>query len=103
MIHIRDASPVDISVIQDMAEKTWWPTYSPILEREQIRYMLDVIYSAESIRKVMENGSQQFILLYDDRGAQGFASYGVRPEDHRIREAIGPAPQNDLRTRLHVR
>ncbi|MBT1698265.1 GNAT family N-acetyltransferase [Fulvivirgaceae bacterium PWU4] len=62
-----------------MAEETWWPTYSPILTFEQIRYMLDAIYSAEALQRTMENGSQTFIILHDERGPQGFASYGPKP------------------------
>jgi hypothetical protein len=29
--HIREATIADIDAIIDIAEKTWWPTYSPIL------------------------------------------------------------------------
>jgi ribosomal protein S18 acetylase RimI-like enzyme len=84
VVKILQASPRDIPAIQSMAEETWWPTYSPILGSEQIRYMLDAIYSAEALQKVMENGSQTFIILHDDNGNQGFASYGLRPENPHI-------------------
>jgi ribosomal protein S18 acetylase RimI-like enzyme len=77
---IREASLSDIHRIQQLAEKTWWPTYSVILAAEQIQYMLDTIYSEASLKKVMENGSQTFILLEDERGSQGFAAYGKRKE-----------------------
>ena len=43
MIKIVPASTLDIPTIQDLAEKIWWPTYSPILETVQIRFMLDAI------------------------------------------------------------
>ncbi len=48
----------------------------PILEDEQIRFMLDLIYSREALERVMADGSQQFILLYEGNTAQGFAAYG---------------------------
>ncbi len=81
---IRNANTTDISTIQNLAEKTWWPTYSPILTNEQIRYMLDLIYSTEALTRVMEDGSQQFILLSDERGEQAFAAYGPRKEEKSV-------------------
>jgi ribosomal protein S18 acetylase RimI-like enzyme len=73
---IRDASTTDIPLLQQLAEATWWPTYSPILEEKQIRYMLDLIYSREALERVMTDGSQHFILLYEGNTAQAFAAYG---------------------------
>jgi diamine N-acetyltransferase len=81
VVKILEASPHDIPAIRSMAEETWWPTYSSILGIEQIRYMLDAIYSAEALQQVMENGSQTFIILHDENGHQGFAAYGPRPEN----------------------
>jgi GNAT superfamily N-acetyltransferase len=77
MFTIKDATSADIPAIQAIAEKTWWPTYSPILTNEQIRYMLDAIYNTESLKNSMQNGSQTFIILIDDLGYQGFASFGI--------------------------
>lgn len=84
MFTFSDAGPEDIPVIQQIAEKTWWPTYSPILTPQQIRYMLDAIYGTKTLEEVMQNGSQKFILLRDEHGTQGFASYGPRPDDSNI-------------------
>jgi ribosomal protein S18 acetylase RimI-like enzyme len=81
---ILHASLKDIPVIRSLAEETWWPTYSPIISIEQIRYMLDTIYSAEELSRVMKNGSQTFILLSDENGPQGYASFGLRPENQQI-------------------
>ena len=81
---ILHASLHDIPVIRSLAEETWWPTYSSIISVEQIRYMLDTIYSAEELARVMKNGSQTFILLSDENGPQGYASFGLRPENSEI-------------------
>jgi len=81
---IRDAGVADLTIIQNLAEKTWWPTYSAILTPEQIRYMLQTIYSSAAMEKVIRDGSQQFILLSDEHADQGFASYGPRKEDQTI-------------------
>jgi len=76
MYEIHNASQTDIPLIQRLAEASWWPTYSPILKDDQIRYMLDLIYAHDSLARVMNDGSQQFIILYNGNFAQGFAAYG---------------------------
>lgn len=81
---ILHASLHDIPTIRSLAEETWWPTYSSIISVEQIRYMLDTIYGVEELTRVMKNGSQTFILLSDENGSQGYASYGLRPENPEI-------------------
>lgn len=81
MILIYNATTKDIPVIQQLAENTWWATYGSILSKEQLRYMLDLIYSTETLSGVMEDSSQQFILLKDDRGTQAFAAFGARKEN----------------------
>lgn len=78
MYQFSDASVKDIPAIQEIAEKTWWPTYSPILKNEQIRYMLDTIYGLETLKSVMSSGDQKFILLVDERRTMAFASYGMK-------------------------
>jgi GNAT superfamily N-acetyltransferase len=77
MFTIKDASIADIPAIRAIAEKTWWPTYSPILTSEQIQYVLDSIYDKETLKNVMENGSQTFIIISNEHGPQGFASFGI--------------------------
>jgi diamine N-acetyltransferase len=84
MISISDASLKDIPTIQSIADTTWWATYSSILSKEQLSYMLGFIYSTEMLTQVMKDGSQRFIILADERGYQGFASYGPRKEDPSI-------------------
>src|SRR5689334_16455157 len=83
-VSIRDAALSDASLIRELAEQTWWPTYSPIVDKVQIRYMLDVIYAESALQSVMQDGTQQFLILSDERGPQGFASFGKRKEDDRI-------------------
>jgi diamine N-acetyltransferase len=81
MIKIVDASPLDIPVIRELAERTWRPTYSQLLSSDQLDYMLAKIYSTESLKEAMETGSQNFIIITHNDRAVGFASYGVRPEE----------------------
>jgi ribosomal protein S18 acetylase RimI-like enzyme len=78
---IKDASLHEVPLIQSLAERIWWPTYSPLLDKGQIEYMLANIYSQASLEKVIRDGSQQFILIYDENGPQGFAAYGPRADE----------------------
>ncbi len=80
-ITIRNGTQADIPIISELAERIWWPAYSPILTKEQIRFMLDTIYSEETLKQVMKNGEQQFLLLYENQNPRGFASFGLRKED----------------------
>lgn len=84
MIQILHATLKDIPTIRNLAEETWWPTYSPILTVEQIRFMLDKIYGEKELETVIKSGAQTFVILHDRSGPQGFASYGLRPEDSKI-------------------
>lgn len=78
---IIQATAADTDTIRDIAEKTWWPTYRDILSTEQIRYMLDTIYSREHIYNQLKSGSQTYLLLMEEEGAVGFAAYSPREED----------------------
>jgi diamine N-acetyltransferase len=84
MVKIIQASPADIPTIQSLADTTWRITYDKLLSKDQLEYMLSTIYSTETLQNVMENGSQTFLMLYDNGIAQGFASYGLRPEDKSV-------------------
>jgi diamine N-acetyltransferase len=84
MQKILRATPKDIPTIRSLAEETWWPTYSPILSVDQIRYMLDHIYSQQALEEVIKSGTQTFVILFDDQGAQGFAAYGLKDNDVEI-------------------
>lgn len=84
MYHIRTATINDVETIRNLAKKTWWDAYSPILEREQIAFMLDDIYSAEKITDQLTNGTQTYLLLIEDDKPVAFAAYSPRDEDPEI-------------------
>jgi len=84
MFNISEATKGDIPAIIEIAEKTWWPTYSEFISADQIRYMLDTIYAPEILRKQMVNGIQTFLLLKDENGPQAFASFGLRSEEPHV-------------------
>jgi len=80
-IEIRDAVPGDEHIIHDLAWATWWKAYGDIVSDEQIRYMLELLYNEVALRRLIDQGEQQFILLCVDDRPQGFAAYAPRPED----------------------
>jgi len=81
MLAIKNATEKDVSIIHELAESIWWDTYSPILTKEQIRFMLDTIYDEEILRQQITNGEQSYVLLIEDDNPTGFASYSPRKEN----------------------
>ena len=84
MYFIRKATFDDVETIRDIAEKTWRHTYSPILEREQIDYMLGEIYSVEKITSQLKHDTQTYLLLVEGEKPVAFAAYSPREEDTEI-------------------
>lgn len=115
MFNISTATEKDISVIARIAEAAWWPTYRDVLAPDQIRYMLDVLYSDDSLRETLSGKSQTFIILRDHGEPKGFASYAKRPDEptvgklHRIyvlpdahKKGYGRALLAEVKNRMHA-
>jgi len=85
MYSIRAATINDVEIIRQIADKTWWEAYSPILEKEQIAFMLGELYSVEKITSQIKNDSQTYLLLEEEEGRPvAFAAYSPRDEDPEI-------------------
>lgn len=80
MYTIQQATPADAETIVQLAEQIWWPTYSPILSAEQIRYMLDEIYALPKVQRELETGKPTYLLLTEDGHPVAFAGYSPREE-----------------------
>jgi diamine N-acetyltransferase len=78
MADIIEGNATHIPVIVEIAETTWAATYGTILAPEEMRYMLDTIYAADTLLRVMQDGSQKFLLIKEKFGYAGFAAYGKR-------------------------
>jgi diamine N-acetyltransferase len=74
-LSIIPATEDDIPLIRVLANKIWPPTYSSIITKEQMDYMLEMMYSAAALEKQMQNDAP-FIIVYDEGEPVGFASYG---------------------------
>lgn len=86
---IIKAEQKDISVIQDLAKRSWSFAYADILEQDQIDYMLDLMYSEEVLKKHFENPNYHYYLIQEDNQFLGFVGFEfhLEPETtklHRI-------------------
>jgi GNAT superfamily N-acetyltransferase len=78
MYTIKQAGVEDVETIRQIADATWWQTYAAIIEREQIEYMLQTMYSSEVLQNQIASGSQTFLLLLEEGIPVAFAAYSPR-------------------------
>jgi diamine N-acetyltransferase len=75
MIKILEATFNDYSVIQQLAHQIWPHTFKDILSKEQIDYMLEMMYSIPSLTEQAEKKGHRFILAKQNSNYTGYASY----------------------------
>ncbi|MFY7910891.1 MAG: GNAT family N-acetyltransferase [Emticicia sp.] len=73
----RIATHKDIKAIREIANKTWFVTYEPILGKEQPKFMFDTIYSEEALSQQMDDG-QTFVLQILGDDILAFASFSIK-------------------------
>jgi len=72
-LHIRAADVNDIATIREIATITWPVAYGSYISKAQLDYMLDMMYSDNSLLDQMNKGHQFYIAEHDGE-AIGFAS-----------------------------
>ena len=78
---IRQANSMDIPAINRLAHQTWWPTYSGVISDEQIGFMLENLYSEESLNMQMNEGIT-FLIAERNETPVAFAAYSLtEPEN----------------------
>ncbi len=82
MLSIRKATAADIPLIRQLTFAIWPHTYSSIISRQQIDYMLDMMYNPDTLQKQMEADGCTFIIVYDENEPVAFASYAPHPADN---------------------
>jgi len=75
MYQVRKAGVNDIPLIRSLTFAIWPQTYASLLTKEQIDYMLNMMYSETSLQQQMEIDSCTFIIIYADETPVAFASY----------------------------
>lgn len=76
MSHLRQATLQDIPVIQAIAEIAFRHTYREILSPSQMEYMMDWMYSTESLRRQITELGHTFLILTSPEGTDvGYVSF----------------------------
>ena len=79
---IRQAEYSDITAINHLAHETWWPTYTDVIPDDQIKFMLEDMYSEKALKTQIESGITFLIAEREDK-AVAFAAYSPSdPENH---------------------
>ena len=60
-----------------MAERIWHVSFRTFISKEQIDYMLQVMYDQEVIKTQIEDGHQCYILIHESEQYAGFAAYEI--------------------------
>ena len=71
---IREANFNDIHTIQDIMSKVWPQIYTAIISEDQINYMIQMMYSDQSLYRQMKDG-HHFIIAESDNIPVGYASF----------------------------
>jgi len=75
MITIEKAAISDLNVVREIAYKTWPNTYGEIVSATQIDYMLESLYSIETLSANITEKGHHFLLAKENHNYLGFASY----------------------------
>jgi GNAT superfamily N-acetyltransferase len=82
-IIIRPARFEDHVFIRSVSERTWPSTYGHIISQEQIDFMLNWMYSDESLTAQFEKGHQFYIANLNGEDI-GFCSVSAEPMDDQV-------------------
>ena len=80
---IRQAEYSDITAINHLAHETWWPTYTDVIPDEQIRFMLENMYSEEALKLQIEAGITFLIAEREDKPV-AFAAFCVTEPENQV-------------------
>lgn len=71
------ATEENISLIQDLAKRSWENAYANILSKEQLEYMLSTMYSQEEIHSQMSQPNYHYYVVFDEvnQSFEGFIGY----------------------------
>ncbi|MBS1751369.1 MAG: GNAT family N-acetyltransferase [Bacteroidetes bacterium] len=78
MLTFHQGKNSDIPLIRELTFSIWPQTYSSILTKGQIDYMLEMMYSPASLEKQMLKQHHNFIIVYEEEQPVGFASFSQK-------------------------
>jgi GNAT superfamily N-acetyltransferase len=102
---LRTATLTDRALIRSISERTWPSTYGHIISQEQIDFMLDWMYSDESLEKQMDSGCVFYIANIKKENEQweavGFCSVSPEEEENNSTEKVEGSKAHKL-NKLYV-
>ena len=102
---LRIATLTDRALIRSISEHTWPSTYGHIISQEQIDFMLDWMYSDESLEKQMDSGCVFYIASIKKENEQwedvGFCSVSPEEEENNSTEKVEGSKAHKL-NKLYV-
>ena len=102
---LRTATLTDRALIRSISERTWPSTYGHIISQEQIDFMLDWMYSDESLEKQMDSGCVFYIASIKKENEQwedvGFCSVSPEEEENNSTEKVEGSKAHKLK-KLYV-
>lgn len=81
-MEIKKAGTANTKEIQQLVYTIWPDAYGAILSKEQLDYMLELIYNDDALKDQVENLQHQFIIVYEGDKAVGFASYSPKEKNN---------------------
>ncbi len=75
MLSVSKATAADIPLIRNLTFAIWPQTYSSIISKNQIDFMLEQMYNPATLQKQIEEEGFTFIIVYDDNEPVAFASF----------------------------
>lgn len=78
------ATEENIPLIQDLAKRSWENAYAEILSAEQMKYMLENMYSETEISAHLKNPNYHYYLVFDEtlNEYDGFLGYENHYEEN---------------------
>lgn len=70
-----EATKEHLFIIQALSDKIWPHTFQDILTKEQIEYMMEMMYSTSSLEKQMDELNHHYLLVEDAGKYVGYTSY----------------------------
>ena len=92
MLTYRYSSPADIPQIRQLCFQVWPQTFAGMLSQEQINYMLELMYSEDSLQQQMKDGVR-YLLAYENSLPVGFASFVAKEENRFKLEKLYVLPE----------
>lgn len=81
MFSIRRAGVEDIPLIRQLTFQVWPQTYASIISKEQIDYMLALIYDEGVLKKQIAEEGHEFLIVSENEAPAGFAAFSeIEPE-----------------------